>query len=152
MSKYYPGEHPLRLQTKSGWHKMGWTLKPGAASYDIVRSEWGKFDLYNYDQVEPLSGHKARERREDFMFAYLRKMTESLASQWSSEHPHASDDEIQDKAICCTLDWYQDVFFFKDITEDVFQQRLRPQLVFTFELQALKCMGKTYEQYAWNDL
>ena len=153
MTKYfYPGEHPRRLQTKSGWRRLGWALKPDAQPSETLRTEWGKSPLYDYDQVTPLRGDKARERREDFMFAYLRKVTERLAGEWANQQPRASDEEIQDKAICCALDWYQDVFFIQELSEDAFRHALYRLLVLAFELAALKALGKPYEDYAYNDL
>lgn len=152
MSKHYPGEHPRRLQTKSNWRRMGWTLKPDATAYETLVTEWGKFALYDYDQTLPLKYDKARERREDFMFAYLRKVTERLASEWALAHPSATDEQIQDKAISCNLEWYMSVFFIQELPEEAFRLRMYPQLVFAFEVAALKALGRAYEDYAYNEL
>lgn len=152
MSKHYPGEHPRRLQTKSNWQRLGWILKPDAAAFETLVTEWGRFDLYDYDQTIPIKGDKARERREDFMFAYLRKVTERLATEWALQHPGVTDEEIQDHANTCNLEWYMSVFFIQELSEDAFRHALYRLLVFAFEVAALKALGRTYEDYAYNDL
>lgn len=148
---------PANLQTKSRWKEMGYQVKPDAvARPEVLQTQYGKFAVYHYSDVTPIPGEKARARRQDFQLQYLAGIVRRIGSEWALAQPIAAlvtDDQIFNMAYEGM--WrglsFNTVFFHVEI-ELIHRNLLYDRMRFVFELAALKALGRTYDQYTYNEL
>lgn len=155
MTRYDVGEHPARLQTRTGWVNLGWRVRgDGAPSGDDLKTPYRKgfYPLYDYSAVEPMKGQAALERRRGFMLQYLDAVARRAGGEWVNHHALIgliSDEMIQDQAIAYPGNG--EGIFFADQIATIPAQMLADRRVWAFELGALEAVGKPYSNYRYNE-
>lgn len=145
---------PATLQTKSS--EIGYRVKADAAARpEALKTQYGTFAVYHYNDVEPLPGDKALLRRRDFQLQYLGGIARREASEWALSQPIAAlvtDDQIFDMAYegqWVGRDWSR-VFFYAEI-ELIPRALLYDRMRWVFEIAALDALERPYDRYRYNE-
>lgn len=144
---------PARLQTRSGWIALGWRVVEPARPEGSLKTNYQKYlrPVFDYQDVIPIPGAKALDRRIDFMLAYLDGVMRKQGESWMNGHVLVglvTDEDIADTAAYHPIPLAK-VFFAREvgsIPEKQFAQRA----VWAFEEGALKAQGRTFAEYAYS--
>ncbi len=137
---------PMTWNTRSRWKQYGWRVIPRSPACATLYNAHGKnCPLFNKDQLEPIAGAKAAQRRAALAYSMARGQIRKLATDWFIEKPPANDDILQDDAIAASmgefLDWWNQPIELN--------QSRRDMLRFEFEKEVCRLMGRDYADYAY---